>query len=473
MRIGIQDKSGIISQLLFWALLLTGAIVFGYQLAYTLRTAPVYCDSGYYLAIARQMVDGHRLYSDIHCAYPPLWLYTASVIFRLFPGMDYSGWLLLQAAVNLLTGLFAGLVTYKFGQSRIFAVIAGWLFVCSSYNFGGDSVLLEVPSLLLGLVSAWLILSHPRGLCAAFFAGLLAAAAMGVKQYGGGFILLNVGLLLYTRERFWKRLALYLAGAAILWAALLSLNPDMLMIFRSGYGTSQTAEALYSDRPLLRHIPEALRLLLHDFLPALVLLLWIPLYKQRHQAYALLWCLGGLVGFLGQFYFNNGDHYYLYLMGMGSVAIGCMGAFFCHRSFWLSAIYCLLLCKTVNCQAVHYQTCSWYRNGDKAFAGRITENILSHTQPDSRLYVFNAEDFGQYYLTRLQPPRINGKLSYSFGPLVLTDSLVSQRIRHSDYILKRTNLEWEFKVCDSLNTLLSQCDTLYRDSTAVLLAPVR
>ncbi|MBO4370384.1 MAG: glycosyltransferase family 39 protein [Paludibacteraceae bacterium] len=458
------------NNLLFLSILLTGAIIFGFQLHYALCYAPVYCDSGYYLAIAQQANLGHHLYSDIVCGYPPLWIYLIAGILRLFPNAPYEFWLCFQALVTLATATIAGLLTWQQSHSRTAASLSGWLFACSTFGLGGEALLLEIPSLGFGLLSAYLIFQERKSWEHLLLAGIAAACSAATKQYGAGFILLNGALLLVTSRRKLRDTLIFIAGVALPLIVLAGINPAIVQTLQTGYGTSSHADNVYQDQPLLRYIPEAARLLFLSLLPSLFFLLYIPFYKNIAQAVLLLWCIGGILGFLGQFYFNNGDHYYLYLMGFGAIAIGCMAAY-CKHTHWIpAAIYLMLTIYTLSCLRTRYKEWWWYRPGDKARETALTQTICDYTTEDDRLQIFNAEDIGQYFLTRRTPPVINGKISYSFGALALTDELVSYRIRHTDYILKRKDLEWEFKVCDSIQNLLSQCDTLYSDDRLDLLS---
>ncbi|MBP5259369.1 MAG: DUF2029 domain-containing protein [Paludibacteraceae bacterium] len=447
-----------------------GAVIWGFQLHGTLVSSPVYCDSGYYLAIAQQLAEGHSLYSEIRCAYPPLWLYLMAGLLKILPPTGYTGWLVVQALVNLATASLIGLLCHAFTSKRWAAALAGWLCACSTFQFGGDQVLLEIPSLAFGLLSAYLIQRSNGKWHRILLAGVCAAVSFGIKQYGAGFILLNLALLMANDPKNWRQPLIYSAGVLVPLLAVFAINPLVVSIFQSGYGTSDIARQIYRDLGPLRHIPEACRQLFRYFLPGLLALLYPGFYlRGKKQALPLAWCLLGIIGFLGQFYFNNGDHYYLYLLGIGAVAIGCLTAYCIREPWYIGLTVLLLTAYTCRCQYDRYHNWWWYRDGDRARERELTGVVKRITPEESTLYVFNAENIGQYYLCQRRPPVIDGCLSYSFGPLALNNDLVAQRIRQTDYLLKRKDLEWEFKVCDSIRLLLSRCDTLYADDKNVLL----
>ena len=143
------------------------------QVVMSCRFTPVFCDSGYYLTVARLMHEGAPLYTGIRFAYPPLYEAWLSLMTGIAPH-HYAFWIGWNL---LLLGLTAWLV-YLIGRQcqlhRGLALTAAWLYLTGALAAGGEQVFLETPSCLVGLAACLLIGRHPLRIWPLLGAGVLA-----------------------------------------------------------------------------------------------------------------------------------------------------------------------------------------------------------------------------------------------------------------------------------------------------------
>ena len=436
----------------------------------TLAEAPVFCDSGYHLSIMQRMQEGCRLYTDIGFGYTPLFPHLLLWIERLTGiGSHYEIWLALHLCLLAGVAGWIFLLTQNATGSRRWGAFAAWLFYLSAFAVQGDAILPEAPSLFCGMAALWLTVRPQSTPWRFLLAGMLCLCAFGFKQYGLGFTPLCLWMLLTRRENAVSGALWFLAGGAAAFALLYGWEPGFISVTGSSYGSNDIARIRYAKLGPLRYMPGAWRALFLLAFPALLTALLPPLYRTRGRIRWMLLCLAGIAGFSGQFYFSSGDHYFQYLFAFAAIGTSLTGAWMREQGRTELAVWGCLALLGVGWLLSRPAGCTNY-GIRKQRQQVLAETVRSHVSPDSALLVFNATHFGLYYLTGRKPPVLNGRYCYSYGPLVLTETLMLQKMQASPYILKvRKTSGWELKETPDIQYFCSQCDTIWQDRSAVLL----
>jgi hypothetical protein len=198
------------------AVALAGLVV---QVVCVLKESPVHVDTGYALATAEAVNAGAVPYRTVLYHYAPLGLYEYALWGRLWPGSSPAP-LEHHLALVILNELGCAAVVYallrRAGVATALAALAAVSMVSMMLWFDGARILLEPLYLFPVLVSAWIALA-PRSLGGGLLSGVLAAAAMMTKQYGG-FAAPALVLSAWTGER--DRLKRSIAVAAGMAAGL-------------------------------------------------------------------------------------------------------------------------------------------------------------------------------------------------------------------------------------------------------------
>lgn len=449
------------------------AIAAGFVLwlmARSLAGAPVFCDSGYYLSVMRRMEEGARLYSDITFGYTPLFPYLLLGIGKLIgTGARYDIWLCLHFAV--LTGVAAWiyLLARDATDAKRWGGLAAWLFLVSAFTAQADAVLPEAPSVFCGLAAVWLASAPGPKAWRPLAAGALCLASFGFKQYGLGFLPLCLWCTLTSGNGRWKSSALLAAGWMAAAALLYLTIPDTVSVIASSYGSDGVAAERYTRLGPLRYIPGACKVVFLRSFPVLLLALWPAVYRTKERSRWMILCLAGIIGFCGQFYFSGGEHYFQYVYAFAALGAALTGSWAVKAGGierWGFAALTLAGLAWALIRPAQYTT----YGVSKARQRVLAEAVCREVPAEAPFLVFNATHFGLYYLTDRRPPRIGGRYCYSYGPLVLTERLMLDKLAASGYILKvRSTSGWEFRETEATQAVCAACDTIYQDKYTVLL----
>lgn len=223
------------------------------QVVAVLLATPVHVDDGYWLPGAEAVARGARPYTGLAFLYTPLGLYEFALWGRLWDGAGpppyawYLGFVLLN---ELACAAMVFVLLRHAGGGRALALLTAVGLFSMTLWFDGGRILFEPLYLLLGLVSAWLLLSSSLP-ASRVGAGLLAALAFFTKQYGGIVIWGLMGSALTTARERWRQaltLALGFAlGLLALSLLLIGLGLDLkgLVVQSSGQSYPRRYEATW------------------------------------------------------------------------------------------------------------------------------------------------------------------------------------------------------------------------------------
>ncbi|MDR0370250.1 MAG: hypothetical protein LBH80_00115 [Prevotellaceae bacterium] len=427
--------------------------------------APVYCDAAYYLSIVELMSEGHKIYEDITSAYTPLVFYFTLLLKTLFGiGINYRFYLVVNLLILYLCGYFAYKLAHSFTGKKPLAFLASWLFILSAYSRGGDAYLLELPGVLFGLWACVLAIHYGKNTYIFLLTGLIASAAFWSKQYGIGFIPLILILIYFTGEHKYKQISLFILGVAVSFIFMAIALPSVYDNLYNGYGTDAAANDYYDDK-VVRNLFWAFDYYIKRICPCLLFAPLIPFFKnntKKEYGY-FIFLLSGFGGFLCQFYFNKGDHYFLYMLPFSSILTALLIKKIADwKPKLMPAYYLVLVIMIIRLVNSVYKNQLYYgyiaRNERKEqliLADKIKQHI---GRVDASVYIYDIQLISQYYLTGYKPPKVAGKYDFSFGPLFYNEQLIRTKFNVSDYILREDiNLNW-WHLTPEMDSILSGCE---------------
>ena len=165
-------------------------------------------DSAIILVEMERIAERYIPYKTMHLNYPPLWFYVNVALKWLFhiPYGCYPFYLVVHwlYAIGCAISLFY--ISKRFGANKIISAFVAWLFFIVTHWPQGNTILFEIPSIFWGLLSISLFLkwrdSHPA---LQIIVGILTACSFLTKQFGAGFLLLVLWLIITSTSSIkWK-----------------------------------------------------------------------------------------------------------------------------------------------------------------------------------------------------------------------------------------------------------------------------
>lgn len=405
--------------------------------------APIDPDSGYYLAIIERLNDGYIPYKDFPFSYTPLVFYIGFLIKKIFSiGINYEFFLFVHFVLQLSSAFLVFKLTKYLTQKSDYGFFAGILFIILSHWNGGNAFLLETPSLFFGLWSIYLIIRFPKNPYYIFISGILVALSFLCKQYGLGFLLLNIFTLIYYPKRMKHSLLLFVGFILPLLICFYIWGASFLTIL-FGNGYSSELELIERFKMFFDRI-----IFLHVFAPVL-LIIWLNiillLQKKSSNKKHLFMLTLGIFGFMLQFMFQPFSHYFLYVIPF--VCIITFTAYTHTDKFRF--IFRILISTTFVLSLIatyHFKVNKIYiqKNFIKSNQKTIAEKLLNTIPRDQTLYVANVELVEQYYLTNLLPPNFK-TTGYTFG-VALSPQIHVQQMQDANYIIKYISIEKEYNL---------------------------
>lgn len=451
---------------------------------------PIFCDTAYYLSIGQRLAEGYRLYTDVHSGYPPLWLYLVALLKIVFclPDGCYWPYLLLYYLFYLATGWVLYRIALLFTQRKSVAFFVAWLFFPFAYWQFAYGVLLEIPSVFFGLLSCYFVLTFQnKSFWNYLWIGAIAAASFLVKQYGAGFLLLDIYLMLFIGDRNWKSIGLLLIGYVLPVILCFAIwQQDFLCLFLNGYGTTSAEEA-GRDTSLLSKLGDIFDgwwRFCGDACPAAVVGLLIARNsRQQKRLHYFLFALCGILGFSLQFYFNIERHYRIYLVPFACLLIAEM--LVTQTRPWLTTIKYLAIIWTVGASLFNtYRLLDFtHDNCTPAEIRAISARVRQYVPENAVLWPAQ----GAYYPLTFTTPTLMPNLStvgYSFGPLGLNPEEAMQQAKSAEWVVYDPDLLHQsfYYLTDSLDAYVRQfpsvplCETkgvrLYKMEKEAVIAPL-
>ena len=394
------------------------------------------------------IADGYIPYQTMHLNYPPLYFYFLVLLKNIFhvPYACYEFYL----CVNFLLLLFSGWCIYAVSlhicQNRRVSWLSAWLYVGTMLSVGATSVLFEVPSILLGLLSIICIIQYEKraNKWNLLFSGILASCSFLVKQFGFGFILLNAFYII-TQKRSLKSTLLFIVGSSIPFITALAVFgiPLIESTIFNGYGTeiNQMAGEDISMKSKISHIYSCCMVFVKETSPIVfTFFACIPFFKKQWKW--IVFCLLGLSGFAMQYYFCSSDyHYQQYMIPFAVLLLPIAVS---NNLSGLSKIFVGLLFIFNSCQVfykIDYVFC-WEQYSED---GYVIRNHLSEQRQTAQkindiindgetLWTPHHTLLCYLYLYRATTPNMK-EVAYSSGPWELTKEKAAMQVRDADYIL--------------------------------------
>ena len=186
------------------SLVILGILMVGIPIIWSIFNVEINCDSAYYISIVERIADGYVPYRTIAVGYTPLWFYIAYLYKLIFfiPNGAYAPYLVLHYFFVCSIAFFLYKIARHFGSNKWVSMLGAWFFLYITHWLNGNVVLLEMPSLYFGLLSVWLLLElSNRSSWHYIWIGGLACCSFLCKQFGLGFIALDIYIMLFILDK--------------------------------------------------------------------------------------------------------------------------------------------------------------------------------------------------------------------------------------------------------------------------------
>ena len=399
---------------------------------------PLGCDSAYYLTMIEMIGEGKLIYKDFGCGYTPLFFYMMAFLKKLFQ-VSYGNYEFYTAfffVFQLLCAFFTYKICRIININKYISYIVSWWFILQSHYMQGNAVLLEIPSMMFGMWGIYLIFRYKDSDYKQILSGLVLSCAMLCKQYGLGYFLLGLLLIVFVcKKKLIGIIELFIGFSLPCLLCILIWKGDFIHLFFSGYGTVAGAagEAGFSVVDKLSAYFCAIKLFFTRYSCIIpVSFIFIKSLIRHGYFKVYLFCLCGILGFLLQLCFAFSVHYMLYTLPFVSLIIAlllslndCVGMkAVAYASFGFMLMFALYSTYNNRVKKIYIKD---YKLKQQEFAAKIKSNV-----PEGKtIWIVNCGLYQNYYLTNLKPPYLN----YSFGPAGLSENDAEKMVYATDFVL--------------------------------------
>ena len=280
--------------------------------------SPIHPDSGYYLSAVERISEGLVPYSDFKLGYTPLYFYILVFTKNIFNiNISYEFYLTIHYLFFYIGAYLVFKITQLITNNKSNAFYAAILYSLMAHWNEGNAVLLEVPSIMFGLLGLYIILKANNSILKLIVAGVCFSFSFLTKQYGLGFLILGFIYLIYNSTKFKFFIYLFLAFLTPIFISISIFGQNFAtIILGDGYGSNISISTIYI-------IFERIRYLFLRIAPSLLIcFLFYPIIfrKALNNKYFVTLSLG-LFGFMLQFAFGSFQHYYLYVLPFVSLLL--------------------------------------------------------------------------------------------------------------------------------------------------------
>lgn len=423
-------------------------------------------DSAYYICMAQLTSHGYVPYIDFSDGYTPLWTYLAAGLKRIFQIADgnYVFYLVFHYCFVVGVAFCIYKIARLFGNSKNQAFFGSWLFLLMSHWLEGNMVMLEMPSLFFGMISVWLTLKYSgRNAWNYVWIGMVTACSFLCKQFGLGFLALNLFLILAVNRQTWRECVCFAVGyfIPVLLCFLFWGNSFLAVIFNK-YGTVSAKEVGLdvSFGKKMNNVCSGLWYFCYMVCPAvLIAVLNLPYIYKTKKLWIMLYCFCGIIGFSLQFWFANFSlHYLLYMVPFAVLLmVEMMGV---EGKKWLKYLnYTIIgMVALVSIYKTYYNRVYklYVSSNIKQSQVDFSREVKKYVPDDAQLWVAHGGLYYLYLTTGNMPPNLSS-IGYSFGPLGLNENKAFDQAKEADYVIRfLADYPYEAYFTDSLKYYIEQ-----------------
>lgn len=425
-------------------------------------------DTAVILTEMERIYEGYIPYKTIHLNYPPLFFYICVGLKWLFhvPFGYYPFYHALHFVFVIITAVFIYLICRAFDGSKTVSLFCSWLFMMVTHWTQGNYVMFEIPSICFGLAAMYCILSNIMKNSLNFiWIGALTTCAFLVKQFGAGFFVLGLYLIVVNCDiTKWKKLLFYILGylMPILLCLVIWGKDFIYSVLLNGYGTETASLAGYetSIYSKCNQIIGNLYYFSYRICPIVfAAIISIPFIVRSHNIREFLFCIFGILGFALSFWFVRGGlHYSLYMTPFAILMIPIITNTEIVNKYVLWISYAAVALTTL---LALYST---YRN--RVYKGLKYQQLKGQTELSNRLseiidndktvWIIHGGIEYLYYFNNLTPPNMSS-VGYATGPLEVTKEKQWKQVKSADYIIRFTrDYPYEYSFDEEVKSYVNQ-----------------
>lgn len=410
---------------------------------------PMVSDESYYLSIVERIAEGKVLYTDVSTGYTPLWFYMMVSLKWLFhiPVGCIEVYRTINFVMQLLSAFFIFKIIRCFGIGWKISYFCAWLLLMTNHWIQGNGVTLEVSTAMFGLLALWMVMLHGNKEVLYFFiAGIAGSCSFLCKQYGLGFSMLCLFLLLFWRKSKTVGILVNVLGFLLpvmicfaIWGQVI-IDKTLL----NGYGTTIDASYGRGFDYKMDLMVSGFRLLFTKVAPALpVSLLFLPLIIREKKTTMGIFCWLGIFGFILQFLFNYAPHYLILVLPFVVILYSLVLSLIPKAKRWFSVLFLVVLLADVSYSIYadyHNRIGKLYLHPEyKRNQQELSKEVKKRIPEGCTLWIPNGGLYFVYYQTNILPPNLSTQ-SYSYGDAGITVEDAIKQVEAADYVL---SFDWE------------------------------
>lgn len=376
---------------------------------YSILNEEITVDASYYLSLIGRINDGKVLYNDLKTIYTPFFLLSVSWIKDVLGiSINYAFDLAIIFILQLLNAFLIYLLSKKIKLNLYYSLYAAVCYLIFSLAVWKLEFTLEPIVNFFGLLS--LVLINSKKAYTLFLSAFFASFAFLSKQYGIGFLFLNL-VFIYLQNGKTKQFVIYFIIYFLPIIIFLYCYPEFVANFvGTNYSNDQDKSKSFSNYILDNGNQFFIAFFyLVKLFPIVIFSIIIFLMNLKKNKTTILLLLG-FFGFLLQFIIAPFHHYFLLALPFLSIFVLYQLKIIQNKN--VKIVYIIILCFSfmrigfVSCIKT-YGKGLYTRNEQFVINQKIDDVIINHND----VYIYDVQLNSHYYLSNLIPPN----LDYTFG----------------------------------------------------------